>query len=144
MRQDGAIIDRRQKKLKTVFCSLFMQRRVNSHENHYVDVHESKIFFLVVAVLVLCSADAYMTLLILSKGGSELNPLMDVLLKKDIAIFFIAKYVMTAMGVLFFLIHKNFRFFRSFTGYHLLFCCLAIYSLLIMYELFLIYGTPFV
>lgn len=142
MRQDGLTVDRRQNKLKTIFYSLFMQRRKNSHENHYVDVHEPKLFFVIVAVLVLCSADAYMTLLILGRGGSELNPLMDVLLKEDVAIFFFAKYVMTAMGVLFFLVHKNFKFFRSFTGYHLLFSCLVIYSVLIVYELFLIYGYP--
>ncbi len=142
MRQDGSTVDRRQNKLKTVLWSLFMKRRIVPLENHYVDVHESKVVLVIVSVLVLCSADAYMTLLIINQGGSELNPLMDVLMKKDVALFFFTKYFMTSAGVLFFLVHKNFKFFRHFTGYHFLFSCLFIYATLIIYELYLIYGIP--
>ena len=57
-----------------------MQRSDEKNIAHYVDVYDVKLFPIIILIVVLCVADAYFTLLILSKGGTELNPVMEHLL----------------------------------------------------------------
>lgn len=134
--------ERRQNRRRALWYSLFKRRRRNYHKNNYVDLHEPKLFYIVLAVLLLCAIDAYITMVILQHGGKEMNPLMDALIRRDIAQFFYVKFFVTATCVLFFLIHKNFMFFKRFTGYHFLFGSLFIYVLLFIWEIYLLSEIP--
>jgi len=140
MRDD--VVDRRSRQWQSFFYSFFMRRRVTPHKNSYVDVHEPAWFYIILGVVLLCAADAFLTLFILSNGGAELNPLMDILLQKDAVLFFYIKFFVTAVGVLFFLAHKNFVFFRRVRGYHLVFACFLVYATLFAYEIYLISHIP--
>ncbi len=55
-------------------------RRADEREGAFVDVHGPRILLMVVAILGLNLLDAWFTLLFLSHGGQELNPLVQVVL----------------------------------------------------------------
>ena len=133
--------DRRQYTLKTLMLSSFRRRRVTARRNedqeagYYVDCHEPFVVAISLSILLLCVADAFFTMTIINNGGRELNPFMDMFIKKDYRIFFFIKYSLTAIGLLIVIAHNRFRIFKFFYGYHILFVFLFIYSLLVSYEL---------
>jgi len=49
----------------------------------------------VLLIIVLCVADSYFTIDIVSRGGQELNPIMAYYLNQSPLLFFIVKYLMT-------------------------------------------------
>src|SRR6266850_5550101 len=55
-------------------------RRGAEHHVQFVDWHDSHLLGVALAIILLCSIDAFMTLMLLSLGASELNPVMAVLL----------------------------------------------------------------
>ena len=55
-------------------------RRDEERDCAFVDVHGPRMLLLVVAIVALNLLDAYFTLLFLSHGGTELNPLVQVVL----------------------------------------------------------------
>ncbi|MGD8572004.1 MAG: DUF5658 family protein [Gammaproteobacteria bacterium] len=143
-------VDRRSNSWRTIVGSVIYRRRAaprrenDSDAPHYVDIHEPHLFYVAVGALLLCVADAFFTLTLLEFHGSyELNPVMDFFIQKDIQHFFLVKFGMTAAGILFLVIHKNFRILNTISGYQILYGALALYSLLVMYELFMLVVLPF-
>ena len=136
--------DRRVNSHRTAFSSLYRNRRrgprrdTESHINSYVDVHDSKTFFLAFGACFLSILDACFTILLLSYGGSELNPFMDYLIQKDMQLFFLTKLVITTLCVSMFVVYRNHSFFRFMRGYQFLVVTFIGYALLIGYELTLI------
>ena len=55
-------------------------RRADERDGAFVDVHGPRIFLLVVAIVSLNFLDAWFTLLFLSHGGEELNPMVQTVL----------------------------------------------------------------
>ena len=136
--------DRRQKKLRSLYHTLFKRRRSQvrreneRHHNVYVDVHEPFVFALFSITIFLSATDAMFTLFIVNNGGEEINPFMRFLLETDVAAFFWVKFFLTSFGMLFLVSHKHFLFYRFIRGYHILYAVFATYFVLINYELFLI------
>ncbi|MFY9342719.1 MAG: DUF5658 family protein [Planctomycetota bacterium] len=58
-------------------------RRDHEHEGAFVDVHGPGTLMVVMAVLALNLADAWFTLLFLSHGGREVNPIVQQVLDLD-------------------------------------------------------------
>ena len=144
-------IDRRSNSWRTIYGSLFLRRRANQRRvedaggAHYVDVHEPHLFFVAVGALMLCVADAFFTMTLLDFYGSyELNPVMDYFIKQDFQRFFFVKFGLTAFGILFLVLHKNFRIFNRISGYQILYGSLALYAILVTYEVFMLVVLPFV
>ncbi len=140
-RRDSRQADRRQNNLKAFFCSFFMNRRhqirrqADQSRGHYVDVHEPALLGMILATVLLCVADAYFTIAILAKGGTELNPFMRLLIERDVQLFFVIKFVMTSVCLVFTVIHKHFRLFNRISGYHILYAVFSLYLVLIYYEI---------
>jgi hypothetical protein len=109
-------------------------RRAEEDKNYYVDRYESHYFLLITLILILCVLDAYFTLKFLEVGGKELNLLMLKLIDKDPSLAMVFKYVCTALGITFILIHKNFIVFGRVKVYSLIYVIFSIYFLLVMYE----------
>ncbi len=105
---------------------------------YYVDLHEPWLLVSVVLVLVLCVMDTYNTLTLLEHGGEELNPVMRVLIEYNVWVFFIAKYVVTALGLLVLVMHKHFSFLKMIKTHWLVAACLVGYTILIIYEFVLL------
>jgi hypothetical protein len=85
-------------------------RRDGDHRHVYVDRY-TRTEWIVVAWLVTASlADLGLTLLHLQAGGAEANPIMDWFLELGgIPAFAFAKVLMTAVPVVFLLLHARFR-----------------------------------
>lgn len=136
--------ERRSLSLHSAFCSTYKGRRGvpqrldDRHRPHYVDVYDVRLLLVAILITMFCVADAYFTLIILSKGGSELNPIMNSLLAISSKTFFIVKYLATAAGLCLAVLHINFNLFRRIPMRKVLnfLCCL--YIALIVYEITLL------
>ena len=136
--------DRRQDKLRSLYCSIFKRRRTQSRrdqeitQNSYVDVHEPFVFILFSITVLLSATDAMFTLFIINNGGEEINPFMRYLLEIDITAFFWVKFFLTSFGMLFLVSHKHFTFYEVVRGYHIMYAVFATYFILVSYEIYLI------
>ncbi len=63
------------------------------------DFYRADLLFVVICVLIFSAADAHNTLLLLNAGASELNPLMDYLIQRDIGLFVYTKLIVTGVGL---------------------------------------------
>lgn len=142
-------IDRRRNTWRTFVGAFVHRRRVvrrregDGETAHYVDVHEPYLFYVAVGALLLCVADAFFTMTLINFYGSyELNPVMDYFIRSDIKIFFFVKFGLTSAGIMFLVMHKNFRLFNRISGYQILHTSLLVYGLLVAYELFMMLVIP--
>ena len=138
-------VDRRQRTARALLYSLFMQRRRGPRRDadrarpSYVDCHPPYALALVVLTMLLCCADAFFTLILLGRGGEEINPVMGLLIEADTQTFVAVKFAVTGVGLFLALIHKNFTFFRAVSGYHILYAAFGAYLVLVKYELVLLF-----
>ena len=100
--------------------------------------HQSRWLYVALAILVLCAADAILTLNILLHGGYEVNSVMAVLIETDIQLFAIAKIALTGAAVVVLVANHKYHFFRGLNIGHILKAVLVGYLLLIVYEVFLL------
>ncbi len=111
-------------------------RRLEEDCNYYVDRYELRYLFVITAILVLCFADAYMTLTLMRFGGSELNPFMLALMNKNIVLALVIKYLITVSCLTFFLVHKNFKVFGIIRVKALIYAVLYVYTALVGMEFY--------
>ena len=141
MRNENRVLrDRRYYATKPVSFYTFRgrrrkSRRIEECHNYYVDRYSVRYLVLIVAILILCFLDAYLTLLLLQIGAIELNPFMLYFIKKDIVLSMVVKYVMTATALIIILVHKNFRVFGGLKVRYLIYVILALYSGLVLFEM---------
>ncbi len=116
-------------------------RRVeDSHRIVLLDRYSPKLFAAILGILCLSLLDAVLTLYLVEQGSSELNPVMDYFLKKGPLIFTVAKYVLTCVAVLIFLVLANSVVPRSkFRAKKLFPYALLAFGVVIVWELILIF-----
>jgi hypothetical protein len=100
-------------------------RRGVEVEGAFVDHHGPGLFAVVTAVAALNILDAFFTILFLSYGGRELNPVVQLSLDAGVWPFIWLKSIGIGICLLFLTVTKNFRFARVglaviFVGYLLL------------------------
>jgi len=113
-------------------------RNQRVQKGYYIDKYEPKMLVITLSILLLCLADAYMTILIIANGGEELNIFMDTLINKGMFNFIIGKYIITSGCLIFLLAHRNFHVFGNIEVSQILSSLLVIYILLIGYEISII------
>ena len=139
-------VERRQPNMRSVFYALFMKRRRgdrrhdHSNENTYVDVYGINIFLGALAVMLFCVIDAFFTLILLERGASEMNPFLAWMLEIDVMWFYTSKYLITAVCVLWVVMHKQFNFF-GFKGKHVMLGAVLSYMTLITYQVSMLLET---
>lgn len=111
------------------------RRSHDANHHHYVDWHEPWLLALAMGIAFLCVTDAYLTLLILERGGEEVNPVMRWLLEHDSQAFLLVKLALTAGCVAFVIAHKRFRLWRRISGYQILWSVFFVYVGLISYQI---------
>lgn len=117
-------------------------RRADEHQRvYYVDRFSALELGLVVAILAASLADAVLTTHLLEIGCYEANPLMKRLLEHGVSWFLVGKYLLTVVGLPLLLIFKNHYLFgtRFRVGY-VIPALLALYLILITYQVYLIAG----
>jgi hypothetical protein len=83
-------------------------RRGPEQEGVFVDTHGSLLFLAVTAVAALNILDAFFTVLFLSYGGQEINPIVQLALDVGIWWFILIKSVGIGLCLVFLTITKNF------------------------------------
>jgi hypothetical protein len=142
-------VDRRTNKRARLKYLLFDGRREQSRRNEdrskavIYDRYNPKLFLAITAILVLSILDAVLTLIVIQRGATELNPVMAYFLELGTPTFIIAKYLLTSVGVCILLIFKNVFLARIKIYTHSLFpCVIFVFMLVIAWELFLLFGVP--
>ena len=132
--------DRRQPSLRTLLGALHQYRRrhlrrAEDSVNSYTDWYGHWPFAATLTIILLCFADAFLTIVLLNKGAVELNGLMDWLIQKDTHTFAVVKMSMTGAALIVLVMHFNFRIYRYIAVRYLIYALVPLYSLLIFHEL---------
>jgi hypothetical protein len=133
-------VERRQIKLSAyVYGSLHPRRRagrrITDHRYPVIDWHPARIFGAATLILLLCAADAVMTIVLMTHGAVEANPVMAVILPRGLGWFAAAKLALTSVGCIVLVACSRMRLFRTVPGEAMLYGVVAIYIALIVYEL---------
>jgi len=141
-------IDRRTNKKSRLKYLLFNGRRVSSRREDdggkaiIFDRYHQNLFLAITTILILSILDAVLTLVVIQRGATELNPVMAYFLEHGTPIFIVAKYVLTSIGVLILLIFKDVFLTKIKIYTHSLFACvILVFSVVIAWELFLIFSA---
>jgi hypothetical protein len=110
-------------------------RRTDDRVRPIIDWHDPALLASAILILILCVADAALTLKLLASGAREANPVMALFVYGDARRFVIAKIALTGGGVLALVALARFRVFRWMRAGALVHSMLVAYLLLITYEL---------
>lgn len=135
--------ERRHYDLQTLKLCLTHPRRVDprrSPDRKYpvIDRLDGGAVALAIALMILSVMDSIFTLTIISNGGSEVNPVMNVLLEKSIAAFTITKMLLTAIPAILLVATANLVVLNRWRARSLLATMVGLYAGLICYELLLL------
>lgn len=138
--------DRRRSVLRALWHGNFARRRHaprRSTERHFAvtDWFQAHWLAVGIAIMLLCAADAFFTLTLISHGAVELNPLMDPLVHGSGHSFGYWKIGLTSMGVLILTLLARVRLWGKAVGL-ILYVVLAGYVVLVTYEVFLLRNIP--
>jgi hypothetical protein len=135
--------DRRKRPFHALLIGNFARRRRNprrGRETHLaaVDWHDARWLAVAVGILLLSCADAVLTLTLMSLGAHEANPLMRPLVMGSGTGFVAWKLGLTGGGVLALVIVARLRAFGGLPVGLLLYGILALYGVLVAYEVWLL------
>jgi hypothetical protein len=112
-----------------------VRRKADRQVSYFLDQFDVFTLAVIVAVLGLTLVDGVLTIELLDTNSEECNPLMGHLLTHGQTAFFVVKYLLTATGLTFFLVYKNYPMFG--TGFRVGFMfpiVLALYLALVAYQ----------
>ena len=101
----------------------------------FLDWHHPWLFFLAVGTMILSCADAFLTLQLVERGMSEINPAMLALLGAGTATFAAVKLTLTACGIFTLVFLAKVHFLNRFRTGLFLTAFFSGYSILVCYEL---------
>jgi len=137
------MMDRRRQNLRSVVYGGLHPRRIANRrprdDQHFVvDWHDQGLFMVAMAIVLMSCIDAFFTLKLLNLGAQEINYFMQVLLASDASTFLLAKFSMTALGVVCLVAFARFRLGGVVRVRHVLEALCGMYSCLIIWELYLL------
>jgi hypothetical protein len=117
-----------------------IRREADQQRLIWVDRYDPTLFFSIITVVLLSMTDAFLTLFLVNKGATEINPIMAYCLSLGPSMFILIKYVLTCLSVLVLLILSNVFIQRiriyTRTIFHYI---ISVFSCVVIWELFLIY-----
>jgi len=138
--------DRRRRRWWSVlYGSFYPRRRRPARRNddvrfHFLDWYSPRLLPAAICILLLCAADAFLTVTLLVNGAEELNPVMAVLLYRSVAVFTALKMGMTGAGTVLIVFLSRYRFMRVILVEWVLYVVLCGYLSLIGYEIWMLKG----
>jgi hypothetical protein len=140
-------VDRRQTNLQAWWHGALRPRRRSggrraSDSYPLVDWHSPRVFVAVLSILALCVLDGVLTVLLMTHGATEENPVMALFLPHDLGWFAAVKLTLTALGLMVLVACSRMRLFRAIPGELLLYLVMAGYVALVTYELELLSLMP--
>lgn len=115
-----------------------VSRRRSGTGPAYVDSYASHLMLCTIAIVLFSAMDAFLTLNILAKGGTELNGFMAILIEDSTEKFVRFKLALTSLALIFLVIHHNVQLTANLQVRHLLYLILSGYVILISYEVILL------
>lgn len=113
-------------------------RREEDRSITSVDWHHPQWLAVAILTLLLCSADAFLTLVLLQRGATEANPFMEPLVGGSPLMFTAIKFGLTAAGMTLLILAAQFRVFGKLPVSLLLYAVLLLYTALVTYEFWLL------
>lgn len=143
---DRRIVDRRQFSWRTVAIGFARPRRRATRRavdvgTDFVDWHHPWLFFLAVGTMLLSCADAFLTLILMSRGMIEANPIMAAAMSVSTSWFVASKMALTGTGILMLVALSRTRFLNRIRTGLILTCFFSFYCCLICYEIVSLLNT---
>jgi hypothetical protein len=113
-------------------------RRLNDSRFHPIDWYSAHLLAVSIGILLLSAADAFLTAILLLHGADEVNPIMAVLVYRNVATFAAFKMGMTGIGVMVMVFLARYRFMRVLRVDLVLYAMLLVYVGLISYEIWML------
>jgi Domain of unknown function (DUF5658) len=113
-------------------------RRGDDARFHSLDWHSAHLLAVAIGILLLCVADAFLTLVLLQAGAAEINPVMALLLYRSVAAFAVLKIGLTGACTISLVILARYRFMRLLRVEWVLYGLLIAYMGLIGYEIWML------
>ena len=106
---------------------------------YFTDRFDALTLIFIVILLLLCILDGVLTIELLDINSEEVNPVMRLLLERGRFSFLLGKYVITAAGLPFLVVYKNWPIFGTrFRAGYLLPIFLGLYIVLLIYQVHLL------
>ena len=146
MPERRARFERRRSVFRALWRGNFERRRIGPRrraERHAVvtDWFHSQWLAVALLILLLCGADALLTLTLINHGAVEINPFMAPLVRDAGYSFAFWKFGLTSLGVVVLTLLARLTLFGRGVGV-ILYAFLGMYVLLVAYELFLLRNIP--
>ena len=134
------VVDRRQFSWRTVALGFARPRRRATRRAadvgvDFVDWHHPWLFFLAVGTMLLSCADAFLTLILISGGMIEANPVMAAAMNVSPGWFVASKMALTGTGLLILVALSRTRFLNRIRTGLILTCFFSFYCCLVCYEI---------
>jgi len=141
--QRQSTADRRSSILRALWRGSFARRRIGPRRGTdrnpaATDWFSPQWLATAILILLLSSADALLTLALVSRGATEMNPLMEPLVRGSGHGFAYWKLGLTALGVVFLTMLARFRILGGIAVGSILYVVLCAYLVLVGYELWLL------
>jgi len=139
-------VERRRSVIGALWRGNFARRRIEPRrhgERHPVvtDWFHPQWLAVGILILLLCSADALLTLTLIARGAEEVNPFMAMLVHGSGHAFAAWKVGLTALSVMLLIVLARLKIFGRAVG-AILYVVLGMYAVLVGYELFLLRNIP--
>lgn len=116
--------------------------RRSSDRYAIIDWHSPRVLALVLGILGFCVLDGVLTIVLLSHGAREINPLMAKFVPHNLLGFAAVKLALTGAGLCVLVACSRMRLFRRVSGEVFLYGALAAYVALISYQLHMLARVP--
>jgi hypothetical protein len=107
-----------------------------------IDWHSPRVLVPALAILALCVLDGLLTIVLMTHGAAEVNPVMALFLPNELLWFAGVKLALTGLGVCMLVACSSMRLFRRIRGEVVVYVVLAGYVWLIAYELRMLELAP--
>ena len=112
-------------------------RRDGDHERVFLDWHEPRVLYLVLAVVLMSCTDALFTLNLLASGAQEINVFMHALITHDVRTFLAVKIGSTCLSAVLLAVVARRQFMGIFPVVRLLQLFCTGYAVLLIYEVWI-------
>jgi hypothetical protein len=110
-------------------------RRATDRNYPIVDWYSPRLLIPVFTILGLCVLDGMLTVMLMTHGAAELNPVMALFLPHNLLWFAVVKLALTGAGLCVLVACSRMTLFRKIPGVTFVYVVLALYLWLIVYEL---------
>lgn len=119
-----------------------VRREEDKQRAYRIDRHSSRTLAVILVIVMLSIIDAILTLHLIDRGATELNPVMDYYLGHSPLAFFWVKYMLTSAALIIVLTNKTAYLFNTRFQVKILFIVFLVpFVLVIQWELYLLYSV---